>query len=91
MNLLPLNTKQNLWEKSKPVNAALLSAQSVDGAFAIVKAARRKDLEIIKEREICSEKKFFENQGISHFQAHRKNYQGDNFYEPAYNFHGHIG
>ena len=39
------------------VNAVLLSAQSVEGAFAIVKAARRKDLEIIKERKICSEKK----------------------------------
>ena len=34
----------------------LLSAQSVEGAFAIVKAARRKDLGIIKERKICSEK-----------------------------------
>ena len=34
----------------------LLSAQSVESAFAIVKAARRKDLEIIKERKICSEK-----------------------------------
>ena len=43
--------------KVKLVNAVLLSAQSVEGAFAIVKAARRKDLEIIKERKICSEKK----------------------------------
>ena len=42
--------------KAKLVNAVLLSAQSVEGAFAIVKAARRKDLEIIKERKICSEK-----------------------------------
>ena len=34
--------------------------------------------------------KFFENQGNCHFQAHRKNYKGANFYGPAYNFHGHI-
>ena len=40
--------------KVKLVNAVLLSAQSVEGAFAIVKAARREDLGIIKEREICS-------------------------------------
>ena len=56
MNLLPLNTKQNLWEKSKPVNAALLSAQSVDGAFAIVKARLLESLGIIKTTKICSEK-----------------------------------
>ena len=43
--------------KVKLVNAVLLSAQSVEGAFAIVKAAWRKDLEIIKERKIYSEKK----------------------------------
>ena len=42
--------------KVKLVNAVLLSAQSVEGAFAIVKAARREDLGIIKERKICSEK-----------------------------------
>ena len=41
----------------KLVNAVLLSAQSVEGAFAIVKAARREDLGIIKERKIYSEKK----------------------------------
>ena len=56
MNLLPLNTKQNLWEKSKPVNAALLSAQSVRGAFAIVKARLLESLGIIKTTKICSEK-----------------------------------
>ena len=43
--------------KVKLVNAVLLSAQSVEGAFAIVKAARREDLGIIKERKIYSEKK----------------------------------
>ena len=42
--------------KVKLVNAVLLSAQRVNGVFAIVKAARREDLGIIKEREICSEK-----------------------------------
>ena len=41
---------------TKPVNAAQFSAQRVDFAFAIVKVARREDLGIIKEREICSEK-----------------------------------
>ena len=43
--------------KAKLVNSVLLSAQSVEGAFAIVKAARREDLGIIKERKICSKKK----------------------------------
>ena len=42
--------------KVKLVNAVLLSAQSVEGAFAIVKAARREDLGIIKDMIICSEK-----------------------------------
>ena len=42
--------------KAKLVNDVLLSAQSVESAFAIVKAARREDLGIIKERKICSEK-----------------------------------
>ena len=34
--------------------------------------------------------KFCENQGNFHFKAHRENYKGANFHEPAYNFHGHI-
>ena len=51
----PLTRKQSLWEKSKPVNAALLSAQSVRGAFAIVKASLLESLGIIKIAEICSE------------------------------------
>ena len=50
----PLTRKQSLWEKSKPVNAALLSAQSVRGAFAIVKTTLGKSLGIIKMAEICS-------------------------------------
>ena len=41
-------------ERKNLVKAASLSAQSVRGAFAIVKAVRREDLGIIKEREICS-------------------------------------
>ena len=40
--------------KQKPVNAPLLPAQSVRGAFAIVKAMAREDLGIIKTMEICS-------------------------------------
>ena len=36
------------------VKAASLSAQSVRGAFAIVKATWREDLRIIKKRRICS-------------------------------------
>ena len=43
-------------ERKNLVKAASLSAQSVSGAFAIVKATWREDLGIIKEREICSEK-----------------------------------
>ena len=39
---------------TKLVNAFLRSAQRVNGAFAIVKAMRRKDLGIIKTMEICS-------------------------------------
>ena len=39
---------------TKPVNAAQLSAQRVDFAFAIVKAMRRESLGIIKTMEICS-------------------------------------
>ena len=42
--------------KAKLVNSVLLSAQRVNGVFAIVKAARREDLGIIKERKIYSEK-----------------------------------
>ena len=42
---------------TKPVNAAPLSAQRVDFAFAIVKVTWRVDLGIIKEGQICSVKK----------------------------------
>ena len=42
---------------TKPVNAAQLSAQRVDFAFAIVKATWREDLGIIKDGKICSVKK----------------------------------
>ena len=42
-------------ERKNLVKAASRSAQSVRGAFAIVKATWREDLGIIKEREICSE------------------------------------
>ena len=41
-------------ERKNLVKAASLSAQSVRGLFAIVKATWREDLGIIKEREICS-------------------------------------
>ena len=40
----------------KLVNAASPPAQRVKTAFAIVKAARRKSLGIIKTMEICSER-----------------------------------
>ena len=39
---------------SKLVNVVPLPAQSVDFAFAIVKATRRESLGIIKKTEICS-------------------------------------
>ena len=41
-------------ERKNLVKAASLSAQSVRGAFAIVKAMGREDLGIIKKRRICS-------------------------------------
>ena len=40
----------------KLVNAFSLPAQSVEGAFAIIKSARRESLGIIKIMDICSEK-----------------------------------
>ena len=51
-------------ERKNLVKAASLSAQSVRGAFAIVKATWREDLGIIKEREICSEKISTKNKEI---------------------------
>ena len=45
-----------LSRKANLVNAVPRSAQSVHFEFAIVKAARRESLGIIKEAEICSEK-----------------------------------
>ena len=41
-------------ERKNHVKAASRSAQSVRGAFAIVKATWREDLGIIKKRKICS-------------------------------------
>ena len=41
-------------ERKNHVKAASLSAQSVRGAFAIVKATWREDVRIIKKRRICS-------------------------------------
>ena len=51
-------------ERKNLVKAASLSAQSVRGAFAIVKAMRREDLGISKERESCSEKISTKNKEI---------------------------
>ena len=76
---------------AKLVNATQLSAQSVRGAFAIVKAMQHKDLGIIKTKKIRSEKKFCEKHKNFHFQAHRENYKGANFHGLAYIFYGHIG
>ena len=47
---------QSATRNPKLVNAFSLSAQSVEGAFAIVKAMRRESLGIIKIMDICSEK-----------------------------------
>ena len=41
-------------ERQNLLMPSALSAQRVNGAFAIVKAMRRKDLGIIKTMEICS-------------------------------------
>ena len=56
-------------QATKPVNAASLPAQSVNRAFAIVKAMGHEDLGIIKKRRICSEQiltNFKENFAIKH-------------------------
>ena len=77
-------------ERKNLVKAASLSAQSVRGAFAIVKAMGREDLGIIKKRRICSEKFSGELKGIFRDKAPRKNYLRANFHGLAYNFYGHI-
>ena len=51
-------------KSSKLVNAVSLPAQSVDFAFAIVKATRRESLGIIKKTEICFEKISTKNKEI---------------------------
>ena len=55
-------------KNSKLVNAASRPAQRVKTAFAIVKAARRKDLWIIKKADICSEKISTETEENSTFK-----------------------
>ena len=52
----------------KLVNAVLLPAQSVDFAFAIVKATRRESLGIIKKTEICSLKISMKSEKIITFE-----------------------
>ena len=52
----------------KLVNAVLLSAQSMDFAFAIVKATRRESLGIIKKTEICSLKISMKSEKIITFK-----------------------
>ena len=52
----------------KLVNAVPLSAQSVDFAFAIVKATRRESLGIIKKTEICSLKISMKSEKIITFE-----------------------
>ena len=60
--------KQAPARKAKLVNAALRSAQEVNRAFAIVKAAQRKSLGIIKTMEICSEKNSMKSEKIITFK-----------------------
>ena len=52
----------------KLVNAVPLPAQSVDFAFAIVKATRRESLRIIKKAEICSLKISMKSEKIITFK-----------------------
>ena len=59
-------------ENPKLVNAFSLSAQSVEGAFAIVKAARRESLGIIKIVDICSEKFSMKSEKIITFKYNVK-------------------
>ena len=53
---------------AKLVNATQLSAQSVRGAFAIVKAMLHEDLGIIKTKKICSEKNAMKIKGFFTFK-----------------------
>ena len=76
---------------AKLVNATQLSAQSVRGAFAIVKAMQHEDLGIIKTKKICSEKNSAKSMRIFTFKHIGKTIKGANFHGLAYNFYGHIG
>ena len=76
--------------EAKLVNAASLPAQRVNRAFAIVKAARRESLGIIKKRRICSRADSDELKGNFRDKALRKNYLRGNFHALASNFYGHI-
>ena len=55
-------------KSSKLVNVVPLPAQSVDFAFAIVKATRRESLGIIKKTEICSLKISMKSEKIITFE-----------------------
>ena len=55
-------------KSSKLVNVVPLPAQSVDFAFAIVKATRRESLGIIKIMDICSEKFSMKSEKIITFK-----------------------
>ena len=55
-------------KSSKLVNVVPLPAQSVDFAFAIVKATRRESLGIIKKTEICSLKISMKSEKIINFE-----------------------
>ena len=64
---------------AKLVNATQLSAQSVRGAFAIVKAMQHEDLEIIKTKKICSEKNSAKSMRIFTFKRIGKTIKGQIF------------
>ena len=64
---------------AKLVNATQLSAQSVRGAFAIVKAMQHEDLGIIKTKKICSEKNTAKSMKIFTFKHIGKTIKGQIF------------
>ena len=64
---------------AKLVNATQLSAQSVNRAFAIVKAMQHEDLEIIKTKKICSEKNSAKSMRIFTFKHIGKTIKGQIF------------
>ena len=75
----PQSSSTSSMGNAKLVNATQLSAQSVRGAFAIVKAMQHEDLEIIKTKKICYEKNSAKSMRIFTFKHIGKTIKGQIF------------